>query len=93
MVDFTRRIVPVGEKIVKLTATEYSLLRLFVRHAGSVLTHAQILSEVWGSEMLDRVDYLRVYLVALRKKLENPLEPDLFQTKRAIGYLLVIRDA
>jgi len=92
LVDLTRRIVRVGERIVKLTATEYSLLRLFVRHAGLVLTHDQILREVWGSEMLGRLDYLRVYLRALRKKLENPLEPDLFLTERAIGYRLVIRE-
>jgi two-component system KDP operon response regulator KdpE len=92
IVDLTRRIVRVGERIVKLTATEYSLLRLFVRHAGLVLTHDQILREVWGSEMLGRLDYLRVYLRALRKKLENPLEPDLFLTERAIGYRLVIRE-
>jgi two-component system KDP operon response regulator KdpE len=64
-----------------------------VRHAGTVVTHAQILSEVWGSEVLDRVNYLRVYLTALRKKLENPPEPDLFSTERAVGYRLVVRGA
>lgn len=93
IVDFTRRMVEVGGKIVKLTATEYSLLHLFVRHAGMVLTHAQILREIWGSEMLDKTSYLRVYLLSLRKKLESPDEPDLFVTEQGIGYRLVVRDS
>lgn len=93
IVDLTRRVVKVGESIVKLTAKEYSLLHLFIRHAGMVLTHAQILREIWGSEMLDKTSYLRVYLLALRKKLANPPEPDLFATEQGIGYRLVVRDS
>lgn len=93
VVDLTRRVVMVGEKFVKLTATEYSLLYLFIRHAGMVLTHAQILREIWGSEMLDKTSYLRVYLLALRKKLANPPEPNLFVTEQGIGYRLVMRDS
>jgi two-component system KDP operon response regulator KdpE len=92
IVDLTRRIVKVGEKIVSLTATEYSLLRLFIRHAGMVLTHTQILREVWGSEMVNKVNYLRVYLLALRRKLENSSEPELLLTERSVGYRLVIRE-
>jgi two-component system KDP operon response regulator KdpE len=92
IVDLTRRIVKVGERIVSLTATEYSLLHLFIRHAGMVLTHTQILREVWGSEMVNKVNYLRVYLLALRRKLENPPEPDLLLTERSVGYRLVLRE-
>src|SRR5579862_1567073 len=89
--DPTRRMVRVGTRAVKLSVTEYSLLRLFVRHAGIVVTHAQILRSIWGSEMLDKVSYLRVYMLALRKKLECPPEPDLFVTERGVGYRLVVR--
>jgi two-component system KDP operon response regulator KdpE len=91
-VDLARRIVRVEGRLVRLSATEFSLLRLFVRHAGAALTHAQILQEVWGSEMLDKKSYLRVYLNALRAKLENPPEPALFQTEPAVGYRLVVRE-
>ena len=91
-VNLTNRTVQVGNSAVNLSATEYSLLRLFVRHAGKVLTHAHILSEVWGSEMRNQVNYLRVYLRFLRKKLENPFEPSLFITQRAVGYGIAIRE-
>lgn len=91
-VDLTRRVVKVGERIVSLTVVEYSLLRLFVRHAGLVVTHAQILREVWGAEVSEKVNYLRVYLLALRRKLESPHEPSLFVTERAVGYRLVVRE-
>lgn len=93
IVDLTRRIVKVGERIVNLSATEYSLLHLFIRHAGLVLTHAQILREIWGSQALDKLACLRVYLLALRKKLENPPEPTLFLTEQGVGYRLAIREA
>ena len=89
-VDLTSRTVQVGSRPVSLSATEYSLLSLFVRNAGRVLTHAQILRAVWGSEMLDKVDSLRVYLQRLRKKLANPPDPELFVTERAVGYRLAI---
>jgi two-component system KDP operon response regulator KdpE len=91
-VDLTNRTVQVGNSSVNLSVTEYSLLHLLVRHAGKVLTHAQILSEVWGAEMRNRVNYLRVYLRFLRKKLENPFEPSLFITQRAVGYGIAIRE-
>ena len=90
-VDFTHRTVHVADRAVNLSTTEFSLLQLFVRHAGEVLTHAQILREIWGSEGSEKINDLRVYLLFLRKKLRNPPEPDLFRTERGIGYRLVIR--
>ena len=78
-----------GEE-VKLTATEYSLLRLFVQHAGKVLTHHQILREVWGPNYVEQTHYLRVYLAHLREKLEaNPAQPELLITEPGVGYRLV----
>ena len=91
-VDLVTRIVKVENRTVKLSATEYSLLQCFIRHAGKVLTHTQILREVWGEQKQEEVNYLRVYLLSLRKKLRNPPEPELFVTERSVGYRLVIRE-
>jgi two-component system KDP operon response regulator KdpE len=75
---------------VKLTATEYSLLRLFVQHAGKVLTHRQILREVWGPNHVEQTHYLRVYMAHLREKLEkNPAQPELLVTESGVGYRLL----
>ena len=91
-VDLTARLVKVSGREVKLTATEYALLRLFVQHAGKVLTHQQILREVWGPNYLDQTQYLRVYMAHLREKLEaEPAKPSLFLTEPGIGYRLVIK--
>jgi len=85
----TRRVARNGQP-VKLTATEYVLLRLFVQHAGKVLTHRQILREVWGAEHEGQTQYLRVYMVRLREKLEaDPTEPTLFATEPGVGYRLI----
>ena len=85
----TRRVTRNGEPI-KLTATEYVLLRLFIQHAGKVLTHRQILREVWGVEHETQTQYLRVYMARLREKLEtDPAEPVLFATEPGVGYWLV----
>jgi two-component system KDP operon response regulator KdpE len=75
-VDLSNRSVKIAGRLVKLTATEFSLLSLFVRNAGKTLTHAQILREVWGPKMVNKLQYLRVYLKSLRDKLEmNPAAP------------------
>jgi two-component system KDP operon response regulator KdpE len=75
---------------VKLTVTEYSLLSLFVRNAGRVLTHRQLLTEVWGPKAVEQTNYLRVYLVRLREKLEkNPDRPSLIITEPGVGYRLM----
>ena len=91
-VDLPARLVKVDDKEVKLTATEYALLRLFVRHAGKVLTHQQILREVWGPNYVDQTQYLRVYMAHLREKLEaDPAKPALFITEPGIGYRLMVK--
>jgi len=90
-VDLSSRTVKVTDRLVKLTATEFSLLALFVRNAGKVLTHSQILREIWGPRMVKRLEYLRVYLKSLRNKIEvNPESPQLLVTERYIGYRLVV---
>ncbi len=89
VVDLVARQVTRKGQPVKLTATEYALLRLFIRHAGKVLTHRQILREVWGPTHEEHTHYLRVYLAHLREKLEkNPATPTLLLTESGVGYRL-----
>jgi len=89
-VNFTDRTVKLRGRDVKLTATEYSLLRLFVQHAGKVLTHGQILKEVWGPGYVEQTHYLRVYVAHLREKLEgDPAKPKLITTEPGVGYRLL----
>jgi two-component system KDP operon response regulator KdpE len=84
-VDLVRRIVTLGGQEVKLSPREYDLLRLFVAHAGKVLTHRFILREIWGGE--GEVQYLRVYIRALRHKIEsNPEQPRYILTEQGVGY-------
>jgi two-component system KDP operon response regulator KdpE len=76
---------------VKLTATEYSLVRLLVQHAGRVLTHGQLLREVWGPEYEGETQYLRVYVAQLRRKLDaDPSDPKLLTTEPGVGYRLQV---
>lgn len=89
-VDLTRRLVTRGGEPVKLTPTEYALLRLLIQHAGKVLTHRQILKEVWGPEYIEETHYLRVYFAQLRQKIEeNPTLPRIILTEPGVGYRLV----
>ena len=89
-VDLVRRHVTKDGRKVKLTAKEYSLLRLLVTHRDKVLTHRQILHELWGAKMEGQTHYLRVFMMRLRRKLEEePDAPKYFQTESGIGYRLV----
>jgi two-component system KDP operon response regulator KdpE len=89
VVDLVARRVTRKGQPVKLTATEYALLRLFIQHAGKVLTHRHILREVWGPTHENDTHYLRVYLAHLREKLEkNPSAPALLLTESGVGYRL-----
>jgi two-component system KDP operon response regulator KdpE len=86
-VDLVARIVRVGEREVKLAPKEYDVLRVLVQHAGKVLTHTQLLRQVWG----DATDtqYLRVYVRQLRQKLEpDPERPRYVLTETGVGYRL-----
>ena len=86
-VNLAARLVTRENQAIKLTSTEYALLRLFVQHVGKVLTHRQILREVWGPEHEKKTQYLRVYVQRLRDKLEaDPNAPTFFLTESGIGY-------
>jgi two-component system KDP operon response regulator KdpE len=87
VVDLTAHVVTRADKELKLTATEYALLRLFVRHPGRVLTHRYILREIWGPKSQEHRQYLRVYITHLRQKIEpDPTKPSLIKTESGIGY-------
>jgi two-component system KDP operon response regulator KdpE len=87
VVDLTTRIVTRGGHEIKLTATEYALLRLFVGHPGRVLTHRYILREIWGPKSEEHRQYLRVYVTHLRQKIEaDSTKPQLIKTEQGIGY-------
>lgn len=87
-VDLAARRVTLQGEPVKLTVKEYALLRLFIVHAGKVLTHRQILREVWGAHHENDTQYLRVYLMRLREKLEPEGAAPLFLTEPGVGYRL-----
>lgn len=90
-VDLTRRLVTVRGEPVKLTPTEYALLRLMIQQAGKVLTHQQILRAVWGPEYVNETHYLRVYIAQLRQKLEDdPALPTYILTEPGVGYRLAM---
>jgi two-component system KDP operon response regulator KdpE len=88
-VDFVLRSVKVKGQPVKLTKTEYALLRLFVSNAGKVLTHPQIMEAVWGPGNREKTHYLHVYMTHLREKIETtPAKPALLVTETRVGYRL-----
>ncbi len=87
-VDLARREVTVDGREVKLTPTEFKLLALLARHAGKVLTHRQILKEVWGPNATE-AHWVRVHMAELRKKVEaDPARPRLLVTEPGVGYRL-----
>jgi two-component system KDP operon response regulator KdpE len=88
-VDLARRHVTVAEREVHLTPIEYKLFTTLVRHAGKVLTHRQLLKEVWGPSHVEEAHYLRVYMAQLRRKLEaDPARPRYLTTEPGVGYRL-----
>ena len=89
-IDLANRIVKKNNESIKLTATEYSLLALFAKNEGKVLTHQYLLKEVWGPGYLSQSQYLRVYIAQLRKKIENdPNNPVHITTESGVGYRFV----
>jgi len=86
--DFSRRLVTANEKEIQLTPTEYDILRVLVTHAGKVLTHRQLLRQVWG-DGYDDMHILRVNISNLRAKLEpDPARPTYIHTEPGVGYRL-----
>jgi two-component system KDP operon response regulator KdpE len=89
-IDFESRTVSVNDREVRLTATEFALLKVLAINAGKVVTHKHLLREVWGPNAEEQSQYLRVYMMHLRKKLEIPDAPHrLLRTESGIGYRLV----
>jgi two-component system KDP operon response regulator KdpE len=88
-IDFARREVTRAGEEVHLTPIEYKLLVLLAQHAGRVLTHRQILKEVWGAAYAAQTHYVRVQMAELRKKIEaDPSRPKLLMTEPGVGYRL-----
>ena len=88
-VDLGRRQVFVSAKEIHLTPIEYKLLTTLIRYAGRVMTHRQLLKEVWGPLHVEEGHYLRVYMRQLRNKLEkNPAHPRYLVTELGVGYRL-----
>jgi len=89
--DLTRRRVTVNGAEIQLTPTEYDILRLLVAHAGKVLTHSQILKQIWGMAYLEQPHVLRVNVSNLRRKIEDdPSRPKHITTEPGVGYRLKI---
>ncbi|HEY9076239.1 MAG TPA: response regulator transcription factor [Anaerolineaceae bacterium] len=92
-IDLARHLVTRDKEEIRVTATEFNLLAYLAAHADRVLTHQAILTHVWGSAEADHVEYLRVYIGQLRKKLEtDPDEPQILLTEPGIGYRLKTGD-
>jgi two-component system KDP operon response regulator KdpE len=87
IVDLATRKVTLDGKEIRLTVTEYELLKCLIKHRGKVLTHNQILTEVWGPKSVEHIQYLRVYVGHLRQKLEVDInKPKLIITEPGVGY-------
>lgn len=93
VIDLASRIVKKNGEPVKLTVTEYTLLSLFARNEGKVLTHQYLLNEVWGPSFINQSQYLRVYVAQLRKKIEDdPNRPVHILTESGVGYRFIARE-
>ncbi|MGZ5971153.1 MAG: response regulator [Polyangiales bacterium] len=90
-IDFARRVVTAREREVHLTPIEYKLLATLAKHGGKVLTHKQLLKDVWGPTHVDQTQYLRVYMAQLRHKLElDAARPRYLVTEPGVGYRLKV---
>jgi len=93
-IDFEKREVTAGSVNVHLTPREFDLLRHLVRRAGQPVSHRRLLQAVWGPDYGDEVEYLRVFINQLRKKIEaNPSRPQYLQTEPRVGYRFVVPEA
>lgn len=88
-IDLEARVVTVDGRAIHLTPTEYKLLARLARHAGKVVTHRQLLADVWGAEFTEHTHYLRLYMAQLRAKIEqDAAEPRHLVTETGVGYRL-----
>ncbi len=88
-IDLSKRLVTVSGAPVRLSRKEYDLLRILASHPGKVITHQQLLQEVWGQAYVEETQYLRVYIGQLRQKLEKePAAPKHLVTEPGVGYRL-----
>jgi two-component system KDP operon response regulator KdpE len=89
-IDLSSRTVKKNNEIIKLTSTEYSLLALFARNEGKVLTHPFLLRAIWGPGYINQSQYLRVFIAQIRKKIEDdPNRPEYLLTESGVGYRFV----
>ena len=87
LIDLASHTARKNNEILKLTSTEFSLLALLAKNDGRVMTHTQILKEIWGYGYTEQTQYLRVFVAQLRKKIEDdPSRPKLLLTESGIGY-------
>lgn len=90
-VDYSSHLVSVDGKPIKVTATEYEMLKILAQNAGKLVTQRQLLSEIWGPGSIEQTHYLRIYVTQIRKKIErNPSQPQLLLTEPGVGYRLMI---
>jgi two-component system KDP operon response regulator KdpE len=93
VIDLSSRTVKKNNETIKLTATEYTLLALFAKNEGKVLTHHYLLNQVWGPSYTNQSQYLRVYIAQLRKKIEDdPNRPAHIITESGVGYRFIARE-
>jgi two-component system KDP operon response regulator KdpE len=91
--DLAAHIVKLDNHLIKLTVTEFDILKVLIRYKGRVVTHRIILNEVWGPNSVEHVHYLRVYLGNLRKKLKlESTDEELISTEAGVGYRLIDKD-
>lgn len=91
-IDLNTRTMKKNNELVKLTTTEYSLVALFAKNEGKVLTRQYLLREVWGPGFINQSQYLRVFVAQIRKKIENdPNRPEYLLTESGIGYRFVVK--
>ena len=92
-VDLAHRRVILREEDLKLTPTEYEILKHLALHAGKVVTHRQLLKAIWGPNYQEETHYLRIYIGQLRRKIEaDPSQPTYIVTESGVGYRLMTRD-
>lgn len=92
-IDLNLRVVKRNNEPVKLTATEFDLVALFVKNEGRVLTHQYLLRQVWGPGYINQTQYLRVFIAQLRKKIEpEPNRPEIILTESGVGYRFAGKD-